>query len=54
MADRVARAINLLGADCGFLETTDSDAILELIEDKVDDVDQGNHTRSVQPINYYY
>ena len=48
MADKVARAINLLGADCGFLNTTDSDALLELIEDYLeeqDDVVQGNHTR---------
>ena len=48
MADRVARAINVLGADHGFLNTTDSDALLELIEDYLeepDDVTQGNPTR---------
>lgn len=43
MADRVARAINLLGADRGFLDTTDSDALLDVITDylDVDDLDQG-------------
>ena len=44
MADRVARAINLLGADRGFLDTTDGDALLDVIADYLDDeddVDQG-------------
>lgn len=39
MADRVARAMNLLGADRGFLDTADSDALLDVIADYLDDGD---------------
>ena len=39
MADRVARALNLLGAD-GDLLSTDADALLELIDDYLADDDE--------------
>lgn len=49
MADRLARALNLMGADGGLLGTADSDALLDLIDDYlVDDSDpdenQGSST----------
>jgi len=37
MADKVARALNLLGADGDLLNSTDGDAFLALIEDYLDD-----------------
>jgi len=39
MADRVARALNLLGAN-GDLLNTDSDALLELIDEYLADDDE--------------
>ena len=39
MVDRVARALNLLGAD-GNLLSTDSDALLKLIDDYLADDDE--------------
>ena len=46
MADRVARALNLLGADRDFLDTADSDNLLDLIEEYLDDPEdaEGNPT----------
>ena len=41
---RVVRAINLLGSDRRFLDTTDGDVLLDVIADYLDDeddVDQG-------------
>ena len=37
MADRIARALNLLGADRDLFDSPDSDALLELIDDYFDD-----------------
>jgi len=37
MADKVARALNLLGADGDLLNSADGDAFLALIEDYLDD-----------------
>ena len=37
MAERVARALNLLGADRDLLDSADADAILELIDEYLED-----------------
>jgi len=37
MADKVARTLNLLGADGDLLNSADGDAFLALIEDHLDD-----------------
>lgn len=37
MADRVARALNLLGTDWDLCDSPDSDALLELLDDYLDD-----------------
>ena len=37
MAEKVARALNLLGADRDLLESADADALLELIDEYLDD-----------------
>ena len=37
MAENVARALNLLGADRDLLESADADALLELIDEYLDD-----------------
>ena len=46
MADRVARAVNLLGADRVLFNTSDGDALLDVIADYLDedDLDQGMQT----------
>ena len=49
LAERVARALNLLGADGDLLGTADTDALLELIDDYLAEDDepvdnQGNPT----------
>ena len=50
MADKVARALNLLGADRDLLESTDTDALLELIEYLEDS--EGIAPPVTQPFNY--
>ena len=37
MAERVARALNLLGADRDLLDSADADALLELIDEYLED-----------------
>ena len=37
MAEKVARALNLLGADRDLLESADADALLELMDEYLDD-----------------
>ena len=46
MAARVAKALNLLGADSDLLNTADADALLELIEDYLNEPEdnQGSPT----------
>ena len=46
MADKVARALNLLGADRDLFDSADADALLDLIDEYFDDP-QGtrSHTR---------
>ena len=52
MAERVARALNLLGAN-GDLGTADTNDLLELIDDYLADEDnQGNPTPVTQPFNH--
>ena len=38
MAERVARALNLLGADRDLFDSPDTDALLDLIDDYFDDL----------------
>ena len=57
MAERVARALNLLGANGDLLGTADTDALLELIDDYLADEEQsednqGNPTPVTQPFNH--
>ena len=47
MADRVARALNFLGADGHLLESADADALLELLDDYLEDPEG-----IAPPINY--
>ena len=37
MADKVARALNLLGADCNLFNSEDGEAFLDLIDEYLDD-----------------
>ena len=37
MAEKVARALNVLGADRDLLDSADADALLELIDEYLDD-----------------
>ena len=37
MADKVARALNLLGADRGLFNSADSDVLLDLVDEYFDD-----------------
>ena len=51
MADKVARALNLLGADRDLLESADADALLELIDEYLKD-SEGKAPPATQPFNY--
>ena len=51
MADKVARALNLLGADHDLLESADADALLELIDEYLED-SEGIAPPVTQPFNY--
>ena len=54
MAERVARALNLLGTNGNLLGTADTDDLLELIDDYLadDEDNQGNPTPVTQPFNH--
>ena len=57
MAKRVARALDLLGANGDIFGTADTDALLELIDDYLADNEhpkdnQGNPTPVTQPFNH--
>ena len=54
MAERVARALNLLGANGDLLGTADTDDLLELIDEYLadDEDNQGNPTPVTQPFNH--
>ena len=59
MAERVARALNLLGANGDLLSTADTDALLELIDDYLAEEEQpednqGNPTPATQPFNHTF
>ena len=47
MADKVARALNLLGADRDLLDTEDGDDLLELIDEYLDDTQGETPPRKV-------
>ena len=51
MADKEARALNLLGADRDIFDSTDAAALLEII-DEYFDYPQGIATPATQPFNY--
>ena len=51
MADKVARALNLLGADRDLFNSADGDAFLDLIDEYLDDPDGMPHPSS-KPFNY--
>ena len=51
MADKVARALNLLGADRDLFNSADGDALLDLIDEYLDDLEGMPHPSS-QPFNY--
>ena len=51
MADQVARALNLLGADRDLFESADADALLELIDEYLED-SEGIAPPATQPFNY--
>ena len=51
MADNVARALNLLGANHDFLESAVADALLELIDEYLED-SEGTAPPVTQPFNY--
>ena len=55
MADRVACALNVLGADRDLFDSPDSDLLLELIDDYLDDpVDsEGKPTPACKNLNYF-
>ena len=51
MADKVARALNHLGADCNLLDSADANALLDLIDEYLDD-SEGIAPPVTQPFNY--
>ena len=51
MADKVARALNLLGADRGLFNSADSDVLLDLVDEYFDDR-EGTATPFNPTLNY--
>ena len=51
MADKVARALNLLGADRDLLDSADANALLDLIDEYLEDL-EGIAPPVTQPFNY--
>jgi hypothetical protein len=51
MADKVARALNLLGADRDLLDSADAGDLLELIDEYLED-SSGTAPPVTQPFNY--
>ena len=51
MADKVARALNLLGADRDLLDSADANSLLDLIDEYLDD-SEGIAPPVTQPFNY--
>ena len=51
MVDKVARALNLLGADSNLLDSADADALLELIDEYLED-SEGIAPPVTQPFSY--
>ena len=49
MADKVARALNLLGADLDLFNSADGDALLDLIDKYLDDPEGIQYSPTLQP-----